>query len=564
MGTTKSVSKILRKNKKIKKVHKTIKSRVRNVVKYQDLINNLSVGVYRNTLGPKGHFLEANPAIVSMFEADSKEEFMKHNVSDLYEDPTKRSLFVEKIKKYGFVKNEELNLVTLKGRKIIGSVTAVIKINKDGTGYTDGVIDNITERKETEEMLKNAYNNLEIIIKKRTKNLENAKLASQNILEDLNIEKLKYENLSKDLEKFKLALDNTSEQVVITDVKGVAIYANPAVEKITGYTPAEVIGKKSGALWKKPMPEEFYQKLWDTIEKEKKVFIGEIENRRKNGEVYTAAINISPIFNKNKEIIYFVSIERDVTREKEIDKAKSEFISLSSHQLRTPLTTISWYTEMILKGDVGKVAPDQKKYLEEIYKGNKRMIELVNTLLSVSHFELGTFNIEPEPVHLKDIAESVLRELKPQILSQKINIEKNYDSSLPMIFTDPKLIRIIFQNLLGNAVKYVEINGKIRLDISIQKSNALIKIWNNGMGIPKVAQPKIFTKLFRDDFARQKDPDGNGLGLYIVKSIVENFGGKVWFESPTETTLISKGENMGTAFYVTLPLSGVKKKESVK
>src|SRR3989338_4281233 len=108
------------------------------------------------------------------------------------------------------------------------------------------------------------------------------------------------------------------------------------------------------------------------------------------------------------------------------------------------------------------------------------------------------------------------------------------------------MIRMIFQNLLGNAVKYVSKDGKISLDISVQKQNALIKIWNNGMGIPKEAQPKIFTKLFRDDLAKQKDPDGTGLGLYIAKTVVENSGGKIWFES----------EDKDTTFYVTLPFTG--------
>ncbi len=245
------------------------------------------------------------------------------------------------------------------------------------------------------------------------------------------------------------------------------------------------------------------------------------------------------------------------------DKAKTEFVSLASHQLRTPLTAISWYTEMLLNGDRGQVAPEQKKYLEEIYKGNKRMIELVNTLLNVSRLEFGTFTIEPESVQLKDVAESVLEELKTQIVAQKITFEKNYDTGLPMILADPKFIRIIFQNLLGNAVKYVGVNGKIRFDISIQESNVLIKVWNNGVGIPKEAQPKIFTKLFRDDLAKQKDPDGNGLGLYIVKSIVENSGGKIWFESPAPRRVEGE-ENPGITFYVTLPLDGKKKTKGIK
>ncbi len=252
--------------------------------------------------------------------------------------------------------------------------------------------------------------------------------------------------------------------------------------------------------------------------------------------------------------LWFVAIRPALRKAEATDKAKTEFVSLASHQLRTPLTAISWYTEMILRGDMGKVLPEQRKYLEEIYGGDQRMIKLVNTLLDVSRLELGTFTVRPEPIQLKDVAESVLAELHPQIIVQKITLDKHYDSNLPVIPADPQLIRMIFQNLLSNAIKYASVNSKIRFDISIQGPNALIKVWNNGAEIPKEAQPKIFTKFFRDDLARQKDSDGNGLGLYIVKSIVENSGGKIWFES---------AENKGTTFYVTLPLDGMKKSPKV-
>jgi PAS domain S-box-containing protein len=269
---------------------------------------------------------------------------------------------------------------------------------------------------------------------------------------------------------------------------------------------------------------------------------------------FPLAITVTPI-KLNGKTIGLIEIIRDITKEKEIDRAKTEFVSLAAHQLRTPLTTISWYTEMILNGDRGQVTPEQKKYLEEISKGNQTMIKLVNTLLNVSRLELGTLNIESEPIQLEDLAESVWEELRPEIFSKNLILEKNYDPSLPTIMADPKLVRMIFQNILGNAVKYVGVAGKISLDISRQNQNALIKVWNNGLSIPKEAQPKIFTKLFRDDLAKEREPDGNGLGLYIVKSILENSGGKVWFDSL---------EDKGTTFYVTIPLAGMKKAEKTE
>jgi PAS domain-containing protein len=191
--------------------------------------------------------------MVSMFDADSKKELMSHNVSDLYQDPSKRNLFVKKLMKNGFVKNEELNLVTLTGKKIIASVSAVMKKDKNGNVYFDGIVENITSRKKTEEALKKSYNTLEIKVEKRTRELkkhvielENIRKAMVNVFEDLNTEKTKAESLANDLRKFKLALDNVSDHVTITDKEGIVVYANEAVEKITGYSTKETGGIGKG------------------------------------------------------------------------------------------------------------------------------------------------------------------------------------------------------------------------------------------------------------------------------------------------------------------------------
>ena len=148
--------------------------------------------------------------------------------------------------------------------------------------------------------------------------LEETKKATLNILEDLQLSQKRAEILANDLEKFKLAVDNTSDMVLITDPEGIVLYGNKAVEKVTGYTSKEALGEKSGTLWKKPMSPEYYQILWDTIKNKKKTYTGEIQNKRKSGEIYTAILNISPILDNNGEIIYFVAIERDISKEKEI------------------------------------------------------------------------------------------------------------------------------------------------------------------------------------------------------------------------------------------------------
>lgn len=360
----------------------------------------------------------------------------------------------------------------------------------------------------------------------------------------------------EDLIKFQLAVENTSDHIIITNPKGEIVFANKAAAKITGYDIEEMIGQKP-KMWGGLMPREYYDGMWKTIRDEKKPFVGEITNRRKNGEEYVAAVSISPVLDKKKNISFFVGIERDITREKEIDKAKTEFVSLASHQLRTPLSIISWYTEMLLDGEKGKINSDQERYLLEISKGNRRMIDLVNALLNVSRIDMGAFMVEPKPEDIREIADGVYEDFEI-ISSQKgVILSKDYAEDLPKISLDRNLIRIIFQNLLSNSIKYTPKGGKVSLKISKngKEESALIEISDTGYGIPESQQDKIFSKLFRADNAQEIDPDGTGLGLYITKAIVKLANGEIWFSSK---------EGKGTSFYVTIPFSGMDWQEGGK
>jgi two-component system phosphate regulon sensor histidine kinase PhoR len=283
--------------------------------------------------------------------------------------------------------------------------------------------------------------------------------------------------------------------------------------------------------------------------------------RAKNGQLFPVAMMIAPLLTSGEPsgpavggagaIILF----RDVTKEREIDQAKTELVSLASHQLRTPLSAINWYAEMLIGQEVGTLTDKQKEYLQALSDANHRMIELVNSLLNVSRIDLGTFAIEPTPIDFASIGKSVLSELEPQVLAKKLKVTVEHDPNLPAVSADPKLVRIIFQNLLSNAVKYTPSGGEIKLAIALTPPNLLITIADTGYGIPASQQAKIFTKLFRADNIRDKEAEGTGLGLYIVKSIIEVSGGKIEFDSL---------EGKGTTFRVTMPLSGMTKKVGAK
>lgn len=272
---------------------------------------------------------------------------------------------------------------------------------------------------------------------------------------------------------------------------------------------------------------------------------------RADGKRFPAHVTVSPIMLRG-EPIGTIQVVRDVTREQEIDHAKTEFVSLASHQLRTPLTAMRWYVELLLKGKMGALSNEQQLALEEIYDVNLRLIDLVGALLSVARIEIGTLAMTPEPSDIVQLARDVAFELKPVIAEKSLAFAQQYDEDIPSMQLDPDLTRIIFQNILTNAVKYTPEGGSVDLRIEKQKHSVLITIKDTGYGIPKRQQRHMFTKLFRADNARQQDTDGTGLGLYIVKSIVTNAKGKIWFDSE---------ENAGTTFYVRLPLKGMSQKE---
>ncbi len=410
--------------------------------------------------------------------------------------------------------------------------------------------------------LKNYYSDLEKGVKLKTqelleknKSIEGAKRAITNILEDVAVEKDKSANSAKDLEKFKLALDNASDSIVIMDSHGKIIYVNGSTRTVTGYQPSDIIGTKAGQIWGKSMGEKYFSDLGVDIVKTGKPFSGAMTGHRKQGENFDALIVISPVISHDKQVDFFVCIERDITKEKQIDRAKTEFVSLASHQLRTPLSSINWYTEMLISGDAGKLTQSQKEFAGEIYKGSQRMIDLVNSLLNVSRLELGTFIVSPEPTSIASVCESVLDELMVAVKQKELKIIKDFDAKLPLINVDPRLTRIIMQNLLSNAAKYTPAKGAITVGLKSDKKNVVISVSDTGYGIPQNQQGKIFTKLFRADNVRAKETEGTGLGLYMIKSILEASGGAITFKSK---------EDKGTEFIVTIPLAGMKAKQGEK
>lgn len=383
--------------------------------------------------------------------------------------------------------------------------------------------------------------------------LEQTQKAVLNILEDLNAEKQATAVALQDAKKFKLAVDSVSDHILITDADGIIVYANPAAEKTTGYAIDEMIGKKAGSkeLWGGLMDQVYYKRMWDTIKQNKETFTGEIRNKRKNGEEYTADVHIDPVLDENDAVHFFVSVERDITKAKEVDRMKTEFISLASHQLRTPLSAVRWFVEMLQGGDVGRLTDDQLEIVENIKASNTRMIELVNALLNISRIESGRLLVQPTQGSMAKLARVALEELRPVAESKHLNIEEYISDDVPDILLDERMIRQVFTNLLSNAIKYTPEGGTVKLCVYVRENEIVGQVEDTGYGVPERDKEKIFNRFFRSQNVRAHETEGTGLGLYLAKIIVESSGGKIWFESE---------ENKGSTFAFSIPLSGMQPK----
>src|SRR3989344_5331733 len=418
---------------------------------------------------------------------------------------------------------------------------------KNNTSHLPKSFDDATEK------LKASYfEDLEKRVSEKTKAL------SQRI-EELNFEKEK----SKEAEEKALiekaeeeaTLTSIGEGVVVTDPQGKIMIFNPAAEQMTNWTSSEAMGR----FWFETVPamsEKGYliprkdRDMYKALTTGKKVFAENVYLQKGSGKI-TVAITATPIIFKDR-VIGAVEVFRDISHDKEVDRMKTEFISLASHQLRTPLSAMKWFCEMLLNGDAGELNPEQKEYTKNVSDSNERMISLVNSLLNISRIESGRIIIDPKLTDINKLISKVISEIKIKSDERKQQIIVSIHSDIPLVNVDPQLIREVYINLLTNASKYTPPGGEISIFISKKDDQLISQVSDNGYGIPKKDCDKIFQKFHRGENIVKIETEGNGLGLYLAKAIVESSGGKIWFQST---------EGKGTSFYFSLPLSGTQAKK---
>jgi len=462
-----------------------------------------------------GIILEANPAFEKI-TGYKIEEVIGKPIEEIFDKKEIEEISKETLRK-GLVSTKEISIFTKEKRKILVSVSTVLRKSEEEeiVGYFLGFFD-LTE------------------IKKKENELKDAQTALLNMLEDTEMAK---ERVEEEKNKTLAIINNFTDGLLVFDKENKLSLINPQAEIFFDTKEKDIIGRSISELVTFPALEPLMGLVGPKI---KGIFRKELLLKKK----LTLEISTLPLMREEKKMGTLV-ILHDITREKMVERIKTEFVSLAAHQLRTPLSAIKWTLRMLLDGDLGEITKEQRDFLGKTYQSNERMISLINDLLDITRIEEGRYLYKPVLADLEAICQFVINSFKDEIKKKKIKFEfKKPQKKLPQIKVDVEKIRLTINNLLDNAIRYTPAGGRVTVSLRPVEKEIELSVKDTGVGVPKDQQGRVFTKFFRGANVMRMATEGSGLGLFITKNIIEAHGGKIWFES---------GEGKGTTFYLTLP-----------
>lgn len=370
----------------------------------------------------------------------------------------------------------------------------------------------------------------------RTKELEESRTALMNMLEDVDEARKKAEG---EKNKTISIITNLTDGLLVFDKEENLSLINPQAEHFFGIKAGDIIGRPILELGAFPALTPLIALIGEEV---KGIFRKELSIKE---HTITLEVSTIPMLSGGEELGALV-ILHNITREKRIEQIKTEFVSLAAHQLRTPLSAIKWTLKMILDGDLGPISEEQREFIEKTYGSNERMIYLVNDLLDVARLEEGRYLFKPILTDFEPIIQFVISSCQEEIGRKEIEFQfEKPEKKLPPVRVDVEKIKLAIQNLIENAIKYTPFGGEVKVLLKYNKREIEFHIRDNGLGIPKDQQDRVFSKFFRASNVMRMETEGSGLGLFITKNIIEAHGGKIWFESE---------EGKGTTFYFTLPV----------
>ncbi len=367
------------------------------------------------------------------------------------------------------------------------------------------------------------------------------------------LKKLVY-NLVAERNKLSITLSGISEGVFVVDKTGVVSFLNQAAERIFGMKGSQVLGKKADDVFKiedddgRIVVEYFFPK--EKLSKDMVTFSRNGVKITQPGDklVFADLIAANIVEGEGVNLGAIVTLH-DVSKEKDLEEMKLDFVSMAAHELRTPLTSIRGYLS-VLQEEIGKtLKPEQSSFLEKAFISSTQLAALVENLLSVSRIERGSLQIQAQPTHWEPLIDETYNNFLPQASERQVKLTfVKPKEDLPLVLVDRFRISEVVSNLVSNALNYTPSGGSVEISLEHKDKEVITHVIDTGPGIPEAALPKLFTKFFRVSGVLEQGSKGTGLGLYISKAVVDMHKGRIWVES----TL-----GKGSVFSFSVPVSKV-------
>jgi PAS domain S-box-containing protein len=319
-------------------------------------------------------------------------------------------------------------------------------------------------------------------------------------------------------------VESSDDAIRATTLNGQILTWNPGAERLYGYTRAEVVGKHISLLHVRPHK---HTDLFGRIGKGERISRLETVNLAKDGRRIDVSLTVSPILDHSGQIVSASTIAHDITDRKLLDRMKDDFVGTVSHELRTPLAAIKGYATTLLEHDRMK-AGLRREFLTVIDSESERLEDLINNLLDMSRLEAGVLKVDPAPVKLGRVVQTVVKRAQRLTREHHLVVEWRKD---PWVMADVPRVLQVLTNLLNNAVKYSPDGGEIRVVGWEENGMLKIAVHDAGVGIPPRELDKIFDRFHRIEGDMARRVSGTGLGLAICRGLVEAHGGRIWVES---------------------------------
>lgn len=490
-----------------KNIFQKIQLKTKN--KYKEIFKNSQDVIYQTNLNGKVTFI--SPSIKKITGYEVKETIGVNIAKMLYKNNDYKNLFLKKLRKDGFINNYDNILIRKDGTTFWASICAHYLKNNNGKVIgVEGIIKDVSKRKAHE---------IELV-------------------------------------KLSRVVEQSPVSVIITNTESKIEYVNQKFSEITGYTSSEIIGLTPVFMQSGNTSDLTYKNLWESV-LQGKSWNGELQNRKKNGDLYWERVLVSPITDQTGNITNFIAIKEDITKRKLTEKAlieaikkaeesarlKSAFLANVSHEIRTPMNSILGFTGLLRQSEINE--EKKKKYLSVIEKSGDRLLNFIDDIITFSKIETEQITVDSERLNLNKLTESIYALFKPETEKKglQLYLKNQLQTEDTFIYTDKEKIIAIITNLVKNAIKFT-CNGSIEFGYEKHKKFITFFVKDTGQGISMDQKEIIFERFRQGSESLSRNYDGAGMGLCISKIYVELLGGKIWVESEA---------GKGSVFYFTLP-----------